>query len=221
MFCPFCGAQMPENGSFCAKCGKKLGDAAGQSAPATQNTAPAQPVYVQAPAPAPVTVKVRGSRFGWIKWVVILAIIAGAAFAAYKIFFKSDEQLIRDRIDTLEEAYNDMDMEEMFGCFDKQTRKAYDTVIGMAEGLIGGVTGFDLPLGDMMELGGMEMGGEVEMEIEILSIEINDDEATVEITMNYGEKQESDTLKMCKEDSDWYIDYSGTTGQSIMSGFYQ
>ncbi len=157
-----------------------------------------------------------GRKRGGITWLIVLAVIAAIASALFFFFYESDEEKIQNRLDSFADACNDMDIQEIFYSFDKQTRMLYDTSIGVTEGLVGGLIGFDLPIGDMLEWGGLEMGGQFSIDIEVLSITIDEDEAAVEASITIDGKTETDTIYMCQEGSDWYIDYKATTGESVM-----
>ena len=175
-----------------------------------------QPMY-SAPTMAPnipqMSIPVKANPFGWVKVLAILVVIAGIIFAAIQLLFPSDEDLIRDRIETFTEACNDGDIEVLIGCFDKKTRTLYDASMGIAEGLMGELIGFDLPWGDMMELGGLQLGGMMDVDIEIKSIKIDDDEAEVDMVMTANGETVSDVIQMCEEDGDWYIDASSIMGE--------
>ena len=200
-----------------------------------QPQAPAQPTYVQqapvqqppvqyqAPANSNIASQLVAcgntavkSKAKFFILIPIIAVLIGAIVFASLYFFKSDEDKIRDRLDTFAAACNDGDIESMVECFDKKTRKYYETSIGLVEGIFGGLTGVDLPIGDMFELFGMqEMGGQVNMELIVNSIQINGNTAIVNITMSESGNIETDQIKMCKEDDDWFIDLEGTTGQTL------
>lgn len=199
--------------------------------PVVQQSAPQQAMYNQAPVSNPsvpqftpvaqgastgttvVTVKT-GNKFLWIPVVAI--ILAGVIAIAVFLMggSKSDEEKIRDRINVFTAACNDMDMEAMMECMDRTTRRQYETMMGFADGLLGGITGIDLPYSDIATLFGMESAGEYEMIIEIHNIEINGDAANVEVSMSDANSTESenDTMVMCKEDDEWYIDFNEMTG---------
>ena len=183
-----------------------------------------QPMYAAPPTPQPMyaapsmpqmSMPVKANPFGWLKIVAILVVVAGIIFAALHFLLPSDEELIRDRIETFSEACNDGDIEVMIGCFDKKTQKLYDASMGITEGLMGGLIGFDLPWGDMMELGGFQLGGMVDIDIEIKSIKINDDKAQVEVVMTAEGESMNEVLPMCEEDGDWYIDISSVMSDVI------
>ena len=150
-----------------------------------------------------MSIPVKANPFGWVKVLAILVVIAGIIFAAIQLLFPSDEDLIRDRIETFTEACNDGDIEVLIGCFDKQTRTLYDASMGIAEGL----------MGELMELGGLQLGGMMDVDIEIKSIKIDDDEAEVDMVMTANGETVSDVIQMCEEDGDWYIDASSIMGE--------
>ncbi len=145
----------------------------------------------------------------------VVLVVSFCCSCSFLNFFKSDEQIIGERIEAFASAYSDGDFEALFGCFDKRTRKTYETVLGVADGIFGGLTGFDIPIGDLFELGGMYAAGEFDMQIEIESIEVKGDKAIAKVTMIADGDSESEEFVLCKEDYDWYIDYEGTTGEQL------
>lgn len=218
MFCPYCGNQLASaDAAFCMNCGKKIPNNTQQpemEKPSIEQ--PKAPQYTQPQAPAsglgntPISIKPKRNPI-WI--LVAVVIIVGAVFAAYMFFGKSDEQKIRDRIDDFEDACSDMDIEGMLECFDGRTRRQYDAMMGVTEGILGEVTGFDLPYGDMVGLMDINPGEDYDIDIEIHSINIDDDTASVEVTIYQdGTTSESSTITMCEEDGDWYIDMQAMTG---------
>ena len=195
----------------------------------TQAPAPVQPTYsypaqTQAPAatrasmpysaPNPIgTVAGAASKVsGGVKWTIALSVIAAIAVLLFALFYKTDEQKIEDRIESFNIACSNGDIQGMFDCFDNYTRTMYSTTIGLTEGIIGGLTGFDLPLGDLFNLFAMDsFGGEgLGLEIEIESIEVNDHTAIVTLTDACAESLGQDTIIMCKEEDDWFIDLRAT-----------
>ncbi|MBR3592838.1 MAG: zinc-ribbon domain-containing protein [Clostridia bacterium] len=221
MFCPNCGTQIPNNSAFCMNCGKPINPSPAQQQ-SVQQPVYQPPVQTSLPQQSPARImntnisvkKSKGYLFALIPLVIVLV---GAIIFLCANFFKSDEQKIRDRLDTFSESCNDGDIEEMINCFDKKTRKTYDMSLGLVEGIFGGMTGFDLPIGDMFEIFGMqEMKGSMNVQIDIESIEINGNDAVVKVTLYSEGEAEAEEIIMCKEDDDWYIDLEGTTGQSIL-----
>ena len=233
-FCPKCGNKLNENAAFCSACGNPLNAAPQQNTQPAQPSQPAQPVqyahpvqYVQ-PVSAPsvqmsapsVSLKLGGAS--WVKWAILGVIAAAIITLVVVLLPKSDEAKIRDRLDDFETACTDMDMEGMFNCFDRKTRKTYESTMSVADGLLGGLTGIDLPYSDIAELGGMEMAGsgEFEMDIEVKSIVVEDDIAFVEVVMTNGGESGEDTIVMCKEEDDWFIDFEETSGDSLLGSMF-
>lgn len=201
------------------------------AAPAAPAPQVVQPPVVQAPTvpvAAPqmampsaggVHVAVKTGGFGWLKWVIPLVVVIVGAVLSYFVFFSpSDEDKIRDRIETFNTACEEGDVGGIIDCFDRKTRKLYDATIGIAEGLFSAITDFDLPLGDLVEAFGLPEG-ELEGALEVQSISINGSRAVVEVSITYetneGSATESATVYMIKEDSDWYIDFEETTGEEL------
>ena len=176
-------------------------------------TAPVQPVTTY-PVSNPVAPIASAAKTvsGGVKWTIALSVIAAIAVLLFALFYKTDEQKIEDRIESFNIACNSGDIQGMFDCFDKYTRQMYSTTIGLTEGIIGGLTGFDLPLGDLFNLFAMDsFGGEgLGLEIEIESIEVNDHTAIVTLTDACAENLGQDTIIMCKEEDDWFIDLRAT-----------
>lgn len=237
-FCMECGKALPQTPAS-APATAPAAPAASAQAPVTYATAapaaPApqvvQPPVVQAPTvpvAAPqmampsaggVHVAVKTGGFGWLKWVIPLVVVIVGAVLSYFIFFSpSDEDKIRDRIETFNTACEEGDVGGIIDCFDRKTRKLYDATIGIAEGLFSAITDFDLPLGDLVEAFGLPEG-ELEGALEVQSISINGSRAVVEVSITYetyeGSATESATVYMIKEDSDWYIDFEETTGEEL------
>lgn len=196
-----------------------------QAAPVVQAAAPvstsASVVTAATAGVASAAVKaVRPRPAKYIALGLVFVLVAAIVTFAAMYFLKSDEQKITERVEDFSEAISDMDMEDMMECFDKRTRKTYEVTIGLTEGILGGITGFDLPLGDLIELGGLQYGGEYDVNIQIKKIEINGNSATVYVSMNDGTKTEEDEMIMCKEGNDWYIDYEATTGSPMFDFDY-
>ncbi len=241
MFCPYCGTQVSNDSAFCMSCGKQL-NATQAQAPTEQQAPvqPQQPVYqapvqqpvYQAPVPpvsAPAQVQIPVSLGNPVKntkrtlliVIPIVAVLVAAIVLGCMFLFKSDEDKIRDRIDTFATACNEGDIEGMINCFDKKTRKTYEASMGLVEGLFGGITGVDIPIGDMVEIFGMEeMGGQLNMDITVESIAINGNTAQVKVTLSAEGEAETDEVVMCKEEDDWFIDMEATTGQSMFGSLY-
>ncbi len=124
---------------------------------------------------------------------------------------KSDEELIRDRIDSFMKAYNSGDMDGVFESLDTKTRNATKAIFSMAEAM-GGMLGMDgVSLSDLFSLSVAVAGDDV-LDVTVSNINITDGEnATVETTLSLGygdlvsETDYSITFAMVKEDGDWFI----------------
>jgi len=207
MFCTYCGSKITDDGAvFCMKCGKRIIDTPCQPTPPQAVCAPTPtPVYA-----APAVVVKKGGKL-WL--IPVLALLTAIAVAASVLFWpKSDEDKIRERIDDFSAACSDMDMEGMIDCMDSKTRKQFDAMMGLTDGLLGGIIGMDLPYTDMAMLFGFDSYEDIEVDFRINAIEISGDTAKVEVTMLDGNKTEEDTLVMCEEKGEWYIDFTEMTG---------
>ena len=143
--------------------------------------------------------------------MLITALVTGALVAVFMFtdlgkIFKSDEQLIRERIQAYEDACNDGDYEAMLDCMNSSTRAMTEAATGLMGGILSEGIGFDIDISSMMGLAGA--AGDF-FEFEIIDITVNGEEAVVELRMTatmYGQEQvEEAELPMVKEDGDWYI----------------
>lgn len=142
--------------------------------------------------------------------VILVVVILNATNA-----FKSDEDLIRERIEALETAYNNTDWDGVMDCMDESTRAMMDMVMGFADGLLSDSIGFDIAMSDMFAMSGLALDGDY-CQIEVLDIQINGDTAMVTVRMSmemygYSDAQEA-ALPMVKEGGDWYISIEGGMG---------
>ncbi|MBQ2933855.1 MAG: hypothetical protein IJE02_04525 [Clostridia bacterium] len=119
-------------------------------------------------------------------------------------FFKSDEQLIEERIEAFLDAYNSGDLDGVLECLDSRTRTTIESAIGITEAFTGGVEVsdvFGISIGTMSE-------GDI-LTVDIQEIKINDERATVEVLASYKDAaagfSEPAVFTMKKEDRDWYI----------------
>lgn len=122
---------------------------------------------------------------------------------------KSDETLIRERMETFAKAYNAGDMEKVLDCFDARTRNAYKAILNIGNSLIG-QSGVSIDISDMFSLGVAFMGEGDLLEFRDIDITIqSESSAVVTATMEYGveseKSEETVTFSMVKEESDWYI----------------
>lgn len=220
MFCPGCGKELTADAVFCPACGTKNPSSSAPTA-APQTSAPtAAPVSTPTAAPvvAPV-VKVGGSGKGLFIGIILLAV---AAFVGYLFFFtntfKSDEEVIRARLESFQSDYNDGDMEALTENFDNKTRSTIESTIGLTESLFGGLTGYGVNYSDLFGLGVALNDGDMLVFGDIESIDINGENATVvvELTMNANMMGQSHStsetvqIDLVKESAgflneDWFI----------------
>lgn len=142
----------------------------------------------------------------------VISIIISVLFVVCFLFGcekkKTDEELIRGRIDTFVTVYNDGDFEGVLECFDAKTRNTLQATFNVLGGLVGGLTGFSFDLGDLFTLGIAMMDGEV-LAIEVDEISIDSDSAVVSAKMGYAdigqESVEVVYIMLVKEGEDWFI----------------
>ena len=139
--------------------------------------------------------------------LVIGSVVIVFCFTDLGNIFKSDEQLIRERIQDYEDACNNGDYEGMLDCMDGATRSLMESSMGVLDGIFSEGTGLGFGMTDLFGFAGM-MGDYCN--IEITNISIDGDHAIVDIVMSmniYGMEEQSTEaqLPMVKEDGDWYI----------------
>ena len=211
-FCTKCGKPLADDARFCGACGSEerpTQQPAQQPIQQPMN----QPVAAGNAAAAVAGTAVKAAKGGsFLKWIAVLAVIAAAVFAVNHFnllnLFKSDETLIRERIEALEDAYNDGDWDGMMECLDGPTQAIMELTMDFADGLISGAGGFDVSMRDMFSLGGLLLPGD-NFRLEIKNIDIDGDRAVVTVVM-YAElddikESEEAEFPMVKEDNDWYI----------------
>lgn len=124
---------------------------------------------------------------------------------------KSDEQLIRERIQDFTEAYNSGDFEEVLESMDAKTRNTYQAAASLGGSLLSGWTGINLEYGDLFALGVGTAGSDALITFQIENIDIADGEATAETQMNYelGAYQTAVSatvvIELVEEKGGWYI----------------
>ena len=123
---------------------------------------------------------------------------------------KSDEELIRDRIENFMSDYNDGDLDAALENLTPKTRNATQAILNMAESL-GGLFGLDgISLSDMFSLG-LAFSDDEMLKVTVQSVTIQDEEnatAETELSLNspVGDAAYSIRFVMQKKDGDWYID---------------
>lgn len=233
-FCFKCGTALPDGAVFCNACGVKQAVQAPQPTQqppqSQQYQQPYQPQQYQQPyqpqqyqqpyqprssmgnVATTAVKKGVGAGSKWIIALLISALVIGSVVIVFCFtdlgnIFKSDEQLIRERIQAYEDACNNGDYEGMLDCMDGATRSLMESSMGILDGIFSEGTGLDFGMTDLFGFAGL-MGDYCN--IQITTITIDGDHATVDIIMSmdvYGMEQQSTEaqLPMVKENGDWYI----------------
>lgn len=212
MYCLNCGKQLPANAKFCNHCGTKqnVSDtensvSESQSMATPQPNQNQQPVQMNAQFNKPP--KKKRKIFAVLAVIVCFSLVA--VFLA-QYFFKSDEQLINERIDKFLNAYNSGDMSGVVSCFDAKTRNQFQGILNIGNALIGGSTGFGINISDLF---GISVGSVSDEDIlkatdRVITFK-SDSLATVTITLsykdNYSSMSDKAVLTMVKEGRDWFI----------------
>lgn len=127
--------------------------------------------------------------------------------------FRTDEEMIVDRIEKFEKSYNDGDYEGFLGNLATKERKQIEAVFNLFGSVMGGLSGFSIDLSDLFSLGiAMKEGDWLKVEIK----EIKTTGSTTAIvstswsftqgTLGTSFTQTSDMyFSMVKEDGDWYV----------------
>lgn len=141
--------------------------------------------------------------------IIAISIALLLTFSLCGCGFKSDEEMIEDRMNSFQSAYNTGDMEGVLECFDAKTRNTYKSALNVGSALIG-ITGFNVNMADLFGLGIAVMDEDEllhfdEMEISVIS----DNRAKVTVTTYYrgddsGNSSQT-TFTLVKESGDWYI----------------
>ena len=237
-FCSNCGKPVDDTIRFCPSCGAPQQPVSQQPyqqpAPQQPYQQPQQPTYQQpayqqpvAPSGYPVgaAVKKAGGFAKHLKWILPVVAFVVAAVVSFLIFgtnlFKSDETLIRERIQAYEDACNDGDMDAMLDCMDSETKALMEGTMDLMDGLFQEGSGMDFGMSDMFGFAGA-MGDFFKVEITNIAIEGN--YATVSVIMSadmygYSEETEETELPMVKEGGDWYIGGMENMLGSEMFGF--
>jgi len=145
---------------------------------------------------------------GIIRAVAIIAVLI-AAVAVTLFFFKSDEDMIGDRLNTFAAAFNEGDLSGVIDCFDPQTRGMLNLVSGVGNLLIGGFMDSSVSLNDIFGTVLGIYGEQATVFISVRSIEfINSDRAIAHITVRVGYHEDYISIPMLKDNFDWFIDAS-------------
>lgn len=127
--------------------------------------------------------------------------------------FKTDEEIIEERINTFLSAYNSGDYEETLDCLSPKMKNTMKGMTGLGETLLGGITGFNFNMSDLFGLGsGILSQGDV---LTISNAKLNfesETKATVECSLTFnndllGNKiTQKSSFIMSKENNDWFIE---------------
>jgi ketosteroid isomerase-like protein len=196
--------------------------------PAYQQPAYQQPAYQPSGSAVGTAVKAAKSGgkavIGWILAAVVLIGVAVFVVIEFELLnvFKSDEELIRERVEEFETAYNNTDWDAMMDCMDESTRAMMEMVMGFADSIMSDAIGFDMAMSDMFAMSGLMLEGDF-CEMEVVDIQINGDTARVTVRMTvdmygYSDSEEM-MLPMVKEGNDWYISIKGEMQDLIGFGY--
>lgn len=124
---------------------------------------------------------------------------------------KSDEQKIQDRLNAFCFAVNSGDLEGALNCLNASSRNAYKSMAGIFGSLTSSLLGIDMA-GLLVNMFGLSVGtmtdGEM-LQMDVNSVSINGNKATVNVTMHYHDTQTKGSgtqdMTMVKENGDWYI----------------
>ncbi len=133
-----------------------------------------------------------------MKRIIVFLVLACVAATLLTGCFKSDEQLIEDRINGFARALNAGDIEKALDCLDSSTRTAGRAMLNITNSLLG----IGVSVSDLLALGiafGEIDGGFVISGI--TSVDVDGDRATATVVM--GETEYS--VGLVKEDGDWFI----------------
>ncbi len=134
------------------------------------------------------------------------------------VFFKSDEQKMKDKINRFITSYNSGDVDAMTETLDSQSRQVINSTLNIADSLIGSFTGFNISIKDVFSLC-FNFSGNFER-LTIISFDdfqIKESSAVVYVSVvgskSGAESSQSATFKMIKENGDWFIrDFSNVGG---------
>lgn len=148
---------------------------------------------------------------GTIKKILALSLvfITVTLLLAGCFLVKSDEEMIRERLEEFTTAYNTGDLAAVLNCFNAKTRNTYQSLLNVGDSLTG-MAGLGLGLSNLWSLGVATMGPGDVLSLSNLRISISGDtRARVTATMEFhdgdGESREDVAIPMIKEKGDWYI----------------
>ena len=137
---------------------------------------------------------------GTIVFFAVVGILLGLWH--FGIIGKSDENKIRERLDTFVTAYNHGDFEGILECIEPVRRKQYEAATNIMGGVGSGLLGFNFSISDLMGLGAMLMPEEEKVSLEITRISVLDGGKAIVYIRDSGSEGE---LSLIKVGSDWYL----------------
>ena len=149
----------------------------------------------------------------YLRVIIIIALLSTLLTSCLSFTPKTDEQLIRERIDAFITAYNTGDIEDCLACLDAKSRNAIKSASSLIGGIGFGVGSFSFGI-NPLDLFGLAVANASEgdlFNLQITDIEIeNDNQATVSAEISYNGKYGSMedphcTVIMTKEHGDWFI----------------
>ncbi len=205
MFCKNCGKELKDGQVFCPACGTRrasqttvnVGGNAGDHLNAAGDTLGS-------------TVQIKANTMSGMsknKWIGIgAAVIIVIGILIFFLFIKSGKP--EDTVAELETAINEMDIEGVMDCFDKNTNDLYDSMMDLGSD----VTGIDLEdmAGAFDEIEDMKEEGMEVPEIKLVVLEVSKEtgdscEVTFQARTTYegGTDTEEVTMPMKKEGREW------------------
>ena len=129
---------------------------------------------------------------------------------------KSDEQLIRERIESFVVAFNAADFEALAECLDTRNRNTLQSVFSIADSVGGALfknitgVGLDISLNDIFGLAMGYVGDVTLIEIDVNEITLESkNRASVSVTMTSdidpNPFEDVEALILVKEKDDWFI----------------
>ncbi len=141
--------------------------------------------------------------FRFINVFLVIAIIVTAITGCQ---FKSDEQLIEEKIDGFVGCYNAGDFDGVLECLDSKTQNTFKAALNITQGVLG----INFELSDLFSLSvGLMSEGDI-LNIEIIQMTVNNDKATVQGKISYHDTMQSDLsddviISMIRENNKWVI----------------
>jgi len=144
------------------------------------------------------------------KKIIAALLVVAVAVAAFLFFFRSDEQLIRARFDTLATAYNEGNVNKLVSCFDHRTQSELKAVIRLTSSVLGVDISdlYTVLVGLSPEIAALT-GEDATVTITVHAIRISGRTASVDTTFSVGGESDDVTFSMVKEGLQWYINLSG------------